>query len=392
MELDNNLIKSNRLIHLYLNPDKIKFSSLLNKVTKDINFKGHKIYKPKFIQSNIINIDKNKFFTIDHKKSFANDKLKKIIKNNISNNNHKKYNLGTLDFIRNNSKKIFNKNLNFLFNSFPFIRLKKNSRNISKNEKKNIFQKMNKIKKFMGKKLDNYNDKETNLSISKNELDNNLRITSGMLNRKRLNQQRDIKITVNSFIINPTNKNILTLENDEEKTNKSYLCKKNDYFYRNIINSKKSDNNLNIKRYNKSTLLNNLFHKYSSINYSFNKSNICENYNSNSLSDRPRIKNKNIYMTNLRDEDKYNESQLTKISKRYDNILSKIKRNNSQIMNINKKIYINCLLSKVNENIKREKILLDKNKKTIFELDKESSYRRVKNFENIINKIYKKKS
>ena len=61
-------------------------------------------------------------------------------------------------------------------------------------------------------------------------------------------------------------------------------------------------------------------------------------------------------------------------------------------MNINKKIYINCLLSKVNENIKREKILLDKNKKTIFELDKESSYRRVKNFENFINKIYKKNS
>lgn len=96
MELDNNLIKSNRLIHLYLNPDKIKFSSLLNKVPKDINFKGHKIYKPKFIQSNIINIDKNKFFTIEHKKSFANDKLKKIIKNNISNNNHKKYNLELL--------------------------------------------------------------------------------------------------------------------------------------------------------------------------------------------------------------------------------------------------------------------------------------------------------
>ena len=97
-------------------------------------------------------------------------------------------------------------------------------------------------------------------------------------------------------------------------------------------------------------------------------------------------------MTNIRDEDKYNESHLTKISKRYDNILSKIKRNNSQIMNINKKIYINCLLSKVNENIKREKILLDKNKKTIFELDKESSYKRVKNFENFINKIYKKNS
>ena len=97
-------------------------------------------------------------------------------------------------------------------------------------------------------------------------------------------------------------------------------------------------------------------------------------------------------MTNLRDGDKYNESHLTKISKRYDNILSKIKRNNSKIMNINKKIYINCLLSKANENIKREKILLDKNKKTFFELDKESSYRRVKNFENFINKIYKKYS
>ena len=41
---------------------------------------------------------------------------------------------------------------------------------------------------------------------------------------------------------------------------------------------------------------------------------------------------------------------------------------------------------------KGKKILLDKNKKTIFELDKESSYKRVKNFENFINKIYKKNS
>ena len=73
-------------------------------------------------------------------------------------------------------------------------------------------------------------------------------------------------------------------------------------------------------------------------------------------------------------------------------MLLNIKKNNTQIININKKIYINCLLSKVNEKLKKEKLFVDKNKKTIYELDKESSYRRVKRFEDFINKLYKEKA
>ena len=44
-EFESNLIKPNSLMHLYLNPDKNKFNASLNKVSKDVNFKGQKIYK-----------------------------------------------------------------------------------------------------------------------------------------------------------------------------------------------------------------------------------------------------------------------------------------------------------------------------------------------------------
>ena len=46
----------------------------------------------------------------------------------------------------------------------------------------------------------------------------------------------------------------------------------------------------------------------------------------------------------------------------------------------------------MNEKLKKEKLFVDKNKKTIYELDKESSYRRVKRFEDFINKLYKEKA
>ena len=158
-------------------------------------------------------------------------------------------------------------------------------------------------KGFTGSKSNSHNGKEINLSISKNDIEDKFRLKSGMFNGKKLNKPKNIKVTVISFKINPPKKNFSTIEEDEDKNNKSSLYKNKDSLYKNFLNSKKSDNNLYIKRYTKKKLLNNLFNKYKNINNSFNKSNICENFNSNSLSDIARIKNKNIYMPILKDDD-----------------------------------------------------------------------------------------
>ena len=64
-----------------------------------------------------------------------------------------------------------------------------------------------------------------------------------------------------------------------------------------------------------------------------------------------------------------------------------IKKNNHKIIDKNKNIYIICLLSKVESELNKDKILYKNNGKTIYELDKEFSYKGHKRFENIVNKI-----
>ena len=68
-----------------------------------------------------------------------------------------------------------------------------------------------------------------------------------------------------------------------------------------------------------------------------------------------------------------------------------IKKNNHKIIDTDRKISINFLLSKVQSELNRDKILYKNNGKTIYELDKELSYKRFKNFENIVNKLFVKK-
>ena len=58
-------------------------------------------------------------------------------------------------------------------------------------------------------------------------------------------------------------------------------------------------------------------------------------------------------------------------------------------MNIDQKVYVDCLFSKVKEKIEPEKLIYDHIDKTTFELQRESSYKKVKKFESIIDKIVK---
>ena len=67
----------------------------------------------------------------------------------------------------------------------------------------------------------------------------------------------------------------------------------------------------------------------------------------------------------------------------------KIFENNKNIINIDQKVYIDCLLSKVKEKIEPDKLIYEHIDKTTFELQRESSYKKVKKFESIIDKIVK---
>ena len=62
---------------------------------------------------------------------------------------------------------------------------------------------------------------------------------------------------------------------------------------------------------------------------------------------------------------------------------------NKNIINNAQKVYINCLLSKVKEKIEPDKLIYEHIDKTTFELQRESSYKKVKIFESIIDKIVK---
>ena len=68
----------------------------------------------------------------------------------------------------------------------------------------------------------------------------------------------------------------------------------------------------------------------------------------------------------------------------------KIYEKNNNIINHDKKITIDCLYSNVNSNIEQNKLIYNnKIEKTTFQLQKESSYKKVKHFESIIDKIMK---
>jgi len=386
MESNTSLIKSNRFSHLIeLNQDKKELDPIFNRISIGVNCKVPQLFKPKIIKFNFQNNDKNNLVIIPNKRPFTNQKLKLVFKNDVSIISNPRVNYKNIKFVQSKRKNVFKGNLNWLLKSLSFRNLEED-KDIFKNETKdNFLPKIFKINRSLRKsKSNSRNNKNViRLDLFKNESEKNLKITSGMLNSKKLYNERDSKFSLHSFMISSPKNNSI---NDEEEDNKSFFNKNRDFTSRNVLSNKKKDNKYFIQRYTKTGLLNSIYQKYGSVNHSLNRSNLSENLNFNSTSDINSSQNKITYLTKLKNDD------ISHISERYNNMLLNIKKNNTQIININKKIYINCLLSKVNEKLKKEKLFVDKNKKTIYELDKESSYRRVKKFEDFINKLYKEKA
>lgn len=384
---NSSLIKSNSFSHLLdFNTEKKYQEPIWNRISKGINCDNEiHLLKPKIIDLMAKRNVTKKIVLNEYKKPFTNAKLNLVFKNNIPIFSNKKFNFKHIKYIKSTRNHIFKGNFNWLINSLSYKNLDANNSLFNIERAENFLPKILRLNNNSQEHNIKKNKSGTNLYLEKEQKDQNFRITCGMLSSKRLLKERNNKLKINSFMINSAKKyNSLT---DEEEEKKSVKDMNKDFTSRNNINNKRKINHFFINRYTKTAMLNNLFQKYTSINNSTNRCNLSENINLSTFNDKNNNEQSKInFIMKLKNKG------ISHLSERYNNILSKIKKNNSQIININKKIYINCLLSKVGEDLKKEKIFLDKNKKTIFELDKESSYRRIKKIENIITTLYKKNS
>ena len=384
---NSSLIKSNSFSHLLdFNTEKKYKEPIWNRISKGINCNNEiHLLKPKIIDLMTKKNVTKKIVLNEYKKPFTNAKLNLVFKNNIPIFSNRKFNFKNIKYIKSTRNHIFKGNFNWLINSLSYKNLDTNNSLFNVERAENFLPKILRLNNNSQEHNIKKSKSGTNLYLEKEQKDQNFRITCGMLSSKRLLKERNNKLKINSFMINSAKKyNSLT---DEEEEKKPVKDMNKDFTSRNNINNKRKINNFFINRYTKTAMLNNLFQKYSSINNSTNRCNLSENINLSTFNDKNNNEQSKVnFIMKLKNKG------ISHLSERYNNILSKIKKNNSQIINKNKKIYINCLLSKVGEDLKKEKIFLDKNKKTIFELDKESSYRRIKKIENIITKLYKKNS
>ena len=210
----------------------------------------------------------------------------------------------------------------------------------------------------------------------------------------------------------------------------SNICKDNDlsndkYSEENNINEIDSKYNLNLnskikykklnsifhgKKYTKFGILNKLFEYYSSqsnngispnnenmenkssnyINFSKPNNSIIDN---NDEMSKNNIDESNIFLTKIKSnknesEEKYNKFSVTRfISDRCS--VGDINKRNKKIIEDNKKVSIDCLLSKIERKISVKKILYKYLDKTIYEIENDKSYTRLKEFEKNILDILK---
>ena len=264
---------------------------------------------------------------------------------------------------------------------------------------------------------------DNTISNSKDDEKNNENlITSEMMDVKELFPNESRKISVCTFLNKlPGNKSLkenYKVINDINAINDKYNLKLN-------LNNKKSNSTSNIfdgKKYNIYGMLNKLFQYYSSeTNSSINKNKYTRsnNYKNSSIDfdtneNKKNTKNKNNYsvnntieimndtyeddsntfLTKLKNynvpEKKENEFNISKLIKRRCS-LSDINRNNKQVITNDRKIGIHCLLSKAQKDISLKKILYKYIDKTLYELEDDPIYKRIKEFEENIEKILKNK-
>ena len=105
---------------------------------------------------------------------------------------------------------------------------------------------------------------------------------------------------------------------------------------------------------------------------------------------RDIIEDGNTFITKLSVENESKKQKIDNTNKKREKLKElKLFENNKNIINYDQKVTIDCLLSKVKENIEQDKLVYNNIDKTTFELQKEPTYKKVKKFESIIDKIIK---
>ena len=257
-----------------------------------------------------------------------------------------------------------------------FIKLK----NTNKKERKNI--NMIKLKPFISKPL-LINNSDRNIHYRSYVTDKKL-ISTDILQDKTFFKLGLGQLSINS-LFNQENKN-----------------KKNEYFKKKIsdielnklhdLQLTPSKEKKSFKKMTKFAMLNNLYHKYSSTSSGniINKKN-SEYYNDKYFKQENKKEyykcNSPVYLTHYDQNKNFNFINIYKRSLN----LPGINKNNNIIIDKDRKIYIDCLLSKVGSDINAKKIFPKNFGKTIYNLQKENLYIRIQNLDNIFSEIMKKK-
>ena len=144
-------------------------------------------------------------------------------------------------------------------------------------------------------------------------------------------------------------------------------------------------------RKTKFALLTNLYHKYSSTSSGSIKKNkddsmIDKYYKKVNSDDELKKENSQFYLTYYNPDLIYNFNNIYKRNLNFPGN----QKNNNNIINKDNKIHINCLMSKINSKINTKKIFPNINGKTIYNLQKDNTYMRIQNLDNIFYEIMKK--
>ena len=388
---------------------------------------------------NLKNLE-DKFTNTVDKKSFLFEKIEKAVRKGTNHFNHPKSNSlddRLLNLRQNLKKKIKKKNFlkttNFYASKnidhiYRFIKKQNNFKLKSIKNKLNIFpvkrvftrqkseinlpaiDNRKKIKAFLLK-----NNHVTTLPLcNKNSiLENQENIPNNMmlyLNDFNSNRPRMIKIRSFSNI---------SKDNDlsNNKDTREYNINEMDFKYNLNLNSsikyKKKSNIFQGKKYTMLGMLNKLFDYYSSESNNFvssNAENQSSNYMNFSKSNNSLFQLQNTNQENNSEISKNNDDVnffLTKLENNYDEEEEKenkfsvtrficnrcsmgdINKRNKTIIENNKKVTIDCLMSKIERDISIKKILYKYLNKTIYEIENDKSYTRLKELEKKIFEILK---
>ena len=239
-----------------------------------------------------------------------------------------------------------------------------------------------------------------NLKKNKNDLNNINNIYPKIGNIKKINEKYNLQLDLKHLYDN-NNKTLQKPRKMSKKGLMNYLFKKyatstSDLHEENLDN----DSNIKAKKKNKNKKQNiiSIISRNSQINEEFIKSN---SYSNSIDSDNMSIdilkreffnEDKNTFLTKMTNNESkeisaYNNDISTKKKVRLKNI--KIYEKNKDIINHDQKVTIDCLYSNVRAKIEPNKLVYKSIEKTTFELQKEPSYKKVKKFESIIDKIMK---